>query len=698
MRNTQLSCPYCGSLLTFNQDVAAGTYVPCLICGQSFPANPTAAPPQPAYVPPPPKPEPPPVARPAAPAAVVAPTPPAARPAEVKPAPFILARAEPPKAAVPPPVPKKPAPRPAAPPRPAPSGGGLRWLGGLALAAVVLCLFGTLLALVWINVLAVRMNDTDAPPAVAQAADTETSEPGSETEPPMPGPNPAPAAIDDGGDLDVPPEPKTPTEKKRPLVTRRVEGNAKKIDVAALPVVTITRHKPSAAGVTQERVDAAIARGVRYLKALDRGAPPPFVLTSQPERLGLTALVGLTLLECDVPAGDPTVQRIALAVRGQSPGNTSTYDVALSILFLDRLGEGRDRLLIQTLAVRLLAAQTFGGGWSYNCHPLAAPETQHLYAYLQSHRPASALPKAATKSDRPPAPDKQATSGTSQKIDDPLVKDAPQEKDAADAATAKQTKPPARKKTPPVPVQNLPARLQTLPIVQFQSKGMALFGPQQGMMGLVREGMSDNSNTQFALLALWAARRLDVPTDVALLFGYRRFAASQFQDGGWAYHSTMYPGAGAGGGSSPAMTCVGLLGLAMGHGAAPVDGKDKGTKQDPFIQKGLTALGQSIGTPSKDPNARPHVPSLYYLWSVERVAVLYELNTIGGKDWYGWGAQMLLNSQQQNGCWNTGGYPSATPDVDTCFALLFLRRSNLVRDLTENLRLFMAIRDPEATP
>jgi len=88
--------------------------------------------------------------------------------------------------------------------------------------------------------------------------------------------------------------------------------------------------------------------------------------------------------------------------------------------------------------------------------------------------------------------------------------------------------------------------------------------------------------------------------------------------------------------------------------------------------------------------------NLYFLWSVERVAMLYDLKTIGGKDWYGWGAQTLLPNQFADGHWQGGFYHGHSPHLDTCFALLFLKRSNLVPDLTENLRLRMVIHDPEA--
>jgi len=72
---------------------------------------------------------------------------------------------------------------------------------------------------------------------------------------------------------------------------------------------------------------------------------------------------------------------------------------------------------------------------------------------------------------------------------------------------------------------------------------------------------------------------------------------------------------------------------------------------------------------------------LYYLWSLERVAVTYNLRTIGGKDWYAWGAPIILANQQADGSWSDR-FPGVP---DTCFALLFLNRANVVQDLTRNL-------------
>ncbi len=67
----------------------------------------------------------------------------------------------------------------------------------------------------------------------------------------------------------------------------------------------------------------------------------------------------------------------------------------------------------------------------------------------------------------------------------------------------------------------------------------------------------------------------------------------------------------------------------------------------------------------------------YYLWSLERVALIYDLKKIGGKDWYAWASDALVKTQQKDGSWHDK-YAGAP---DTCFALLVLKRVNIVRDL-----------------
>ena len=86
--------------------------------------------------------------------------------------------------------------------------------------------------------------------------------------------------------------------------------------------------------------------------------------------------------------------------------------------------------------------------------------------------------------------------------------------------------------------------------------------------------------------------------------------------------------------------------------------------------------------------------NLYFLWSVERVGVLLNLKTIGGKDWYRWGMEPLLATQDRDGSWWGRGNGTTAPVIDTSMALLFLKKSDLLPDLRETLQKRLTITDP----
>lgn len=200
----------------------------------------------------------------------------------------------------------------------------------------------------------------------------------------------------------------------------------------------------------------------------------------------------------------------------------------------------------------------------------------------------------------------------------------------------------------------------------------------------------DHSNTQFAVLALWVAQRHGVPIDRPILRAEQHFRRLQQPDGepdrsgnninlggSWLYDER--------GNSSrwPSMTCSGLVALAAAHGVSDPAKHQKGRPlDDPAIRRALAMLAREIDRPDE---RRPH--DLYFLWSLERVGVLYNLTKIDGKDWYAWGRKVLLAAQHPDGSWSPGSYFGSNPILDTCFALLFLKQANVAKDLTNKLRL-----------
>ena len=73
---------------------------------------------------------------------------------------------------------------------------------------------------------------------------------------------------------------------------------------------------------------------------------------------------------------------------------------------------------------------------------------------------------------------------------------------------------------------------------------------------------------------------------------------------------------------------------------------------------------------------------LYFYWSLERVGVIFGIDVIGGVNWFDAGAHTLVHTQGNDGAWR-GSY---SDEVDTSFAVLFLCKSNLARDLSSKVQ------------
>jgi hypothetical protein len=381
----------------------------------------------------------------------------------------------------------------------------------------------------------------------------------------------------------------------------------------------------------QTKIDAAVENGAAYLKNAqtqngtwnrDRG-----------ETEGVTALAAWTLLESGVPASDRAIQKAAEVLRQAAVRETKNYHISLMIFFFDKLGDPEDIPLIESLAARLMAGQLSDAGWNYQSP--AAPDQQRLQGLVGNRK------------------------GNGGKV-------------------------------------ALPRTFQQLsPAIQQQLQGLRL-----GKTA----GVSDNSNTQFAMLALWVARRYGIPADSSLAATGKRFWTTQGQDGGWGYHgSGGMPGSGAfapqgaqvppggfklpnvGGPDafemmrSPSMTPVGLIGIALGVGVNPQFKGKVNTEmllKDDHVRAGFARLAGLMKA-----GKIGHKRAYYFVWTLERMGVIYNTRNIGDIPWYQWGAEQLVTAQAGNGSWPGGEFGVC----DTCFALLFLKRANVAQDLTDIL-------------
>jgi hypothetical protein len=352
-------------------------------------------------------------------------------------------------------------------------------------------------------------------------------------------------------------------------------------------------------------VQPAVDKGVAFLKArLLSKEVFPIVDNRIPHQApGIAGLIGLTLLECGVPATDPAVLRVAEIIREAAPRIHHIYVLSSALFFLNRWNEVRpldenDRRLAQSFALRIIAGQHGIGVWGYGDGLVRPEEETALLARLRkgTHRP-------------------------------------------------------------------------------------------------IGGDVYSISNTQFAMLALWGARKHGVPVRDSLLAAAAHFNATQMPDGYWLYSNGHADQLRA------TTTCAGLIALAIERAlredkefVAKRQAADPAKKQAD-IRKAFAYLARSVGRKAGDPGGADHSyrgtifqadawGDLYFLWSVERVGVIYGENLIGGKDWYDWGYPIVLKAQAPDGSWKD----RFGPLVDSCFALLFLKRANIAKDLTDKLR------------
>ena len=171
-------------------------------------------------------------------------------------------------------------------------------------------------------------------------------------------------------------------------------------------------------------------------------------------------------------------------------------------------------------------------------------------------------------------------------------------------------------------------------------------------------GRYDNSNSQLAVLGVWAGARSGVEvrerywSDVE-----KHWLDDQQRDGGWCYQQK--------GTSYGSMSVAGLASLFICFDVLRRNdfGDCKGNASNPPIEKGLAWLDEHFSPVANPRKGASHY--YYYLYGVERVGLASGYKYFGKKDWYKLGAKALLDKQLGGG-W--GGM------VNTSFALLFLAR------------------------
>lgn len=197
----------------------------------------------------------------------------------------------------------------------------------------------------------------------------------------------------------------------------------------------------------------------------------------------------------------------------------------------------------------------------------------------------------------------------------------------------------------------------------------------------------DMSNTLYAALALRAAVKSGVPVSdgvwAKLGGGVLRClespheivdaAGEKQRVAGFAYRMQEHAfGSTTTGGLSVIAICEEL-------GGKSLPGALKG-KLNAAKEQALAWIENNMGW-SGNPH---HGVNHHYFWiyGIERVGALFNLERLGGIDWYWDGAAYLLKAQKDDGSWNPHGW-AHHEYLDTCLALLFLKKATAARSSGE---------------
>ncbi|OHB74861.1 MAG: hypothetical protein A2Z34_03365 [Planctomycetes bacterium RBG_16_59_8] len=220
----------------------------------------------------------------------------------------------------------------------------------------------------------------------------------------------------------------------------------------------------------------------------------------------------------------------------------------------------------------------------------------------------------------------------------------------------------------------------------------------------------DNSNTQYAILALKSCARCGIKTPKDVWFGIlSHFLAlqqdkgeevarvgsdtqggtfvSEFKDQarGWGYTGKTDPGSASIKSDYGSMTAGSIGSIIMARSEVLNDSsypKKYASAVDKSVRDGLAWIAKNwtVTANPKSPIDSTSSWNLYYLYALERIGMLAQVRNIGDHFWYKEGAEHLCGAQRGDGSWaGPRRYSGEAWDiVNTDFALLFLKRATMI--------------------
>lgn len=405
---------------------------------------------------------------------------------------------------------------------------------------------------------------------------------------------------------------------------------------------------------TNPEIESARQKGMDYIKSeqYDDGS-----WEHEGHDVGITSLCAMALIENGMPVSDPAIDKAHRFVQKEMETEKGTYDIALAILFLSRVGDRDNRPKIRDLAARLVAGQTEEGGWGYACpmvtagilsNPDSRPkllpgvgdnsctqfavlglwvatrwgvdigDTMSLVGqrFIETQREDGGWPYGP-----------EAWSQLVAEVEDDGKKPAIDEEKAVEGKPKKK-KDKGKEKDKDAPVAN------ALPGAAPVPGTGGLPGAAGGTAAAYQP--STEAMTFAGLFCLTVARATVIREEQS--------------------KTRVAPKA--------------------GDPAARAGGAGETLMSDPSFADGLKRAGEFAAGLSGG-SAR------YFMWSVERMGVILGMDKFGETEWFTKGATSLITTQDVDGSWK--GATDGASLADTSFAILFLRKANLGSDISRLL-------------
>jgi len=407
--------------------------------------------------------------------------------------------------------------------------------------------------------------------------------------------------------------------------------------LVAWPLAAQDKVKPPSAKEVQIQVDAAIDKGVAYLKKQVAGLKP----FSWIGKIQYDELLLWTLLHAGVPESDTDFQKLFKEMLERPLERT--YAVALQAMVLEEVERVKYQARIAQCAQFLVDNQCADGSWFYGTRVLSAdaPPSTPSEAPRKDVASRGEAKNGAVVSRKP---------AVLSKITVKKTRDAPGSGDNSNSQYA------------------------ALGLRACFEAGIVL--PDEVLNRAVKwwreHQKKPEGNEELLRLERPAARSSTRATVEGAVAAPR----------GWCYEGfSLKNGKHAEHKGYGSMTAGGVGSLCI---YKYIQEGPNSWRQDKNIQEGLQWLSKSFSVTS---NPGPQEPEhklgpnalmyhYYHLYALERACMLYGTEVLGASRWYPEGVRALLPLQKPDGSWQS---PVREGDLnaisDTCFAILFLRRA-----------------------